>query len=420
MEKLNEIEESIRKNNNKKYMKFAIENFKKDEISIINDSFDNFKKDIKKYKKTKDINTGRSLMKNKLNMSYIDTIKKNLAGTIIFSLPYEEKEVKLKNNFLPFHKFFLSSIVSIPYENELFVTTGFYVLEYDKDKFSVFYFWSKTIEDGWNLQHFIITKNSLYKKSKDMRLNVVDTESLEVKLPKYKEFIFKEFNRVFHMLLKNLFYKIAKKEYTSYKKWTPNGYEKKEIIYSQDVMTHKRHFWKDSGKFKIPFMNKEELNKKGYRIEDEVFFRNGELRRDVPYLIINEFTKGEMKKRKEEHKKIEFFKKRILRCEEKIYSILRELYPDKIIRRHDRRTLKGLELDFNIPKLRLGIEYDGEQHFDRNLYEKLYGDGFDEQIKRDRKKNKLCRKKKIKLLRIKYDEPINKTYIKRKLKQINH
>ena len=92
MEKLNEIEESIRKNNNKKYMKFAIENFKKDEISIINDSFDNFKKDIKKYKKTKDINTGRSLMKNKLNMSYIDTIKKNLAGTIIFSLPYEEKD----------------------------------------------------------------------------------------------------------------------------------------------------------------------------------------------------------------------------------------------------------------------------------------------------------------------------------------
>ncbi len=218
-------------------------------------------------------------------------------------------------------------------------------------------------------------------------------------------------------IFKFLLFRIQKKDYTSYKKWTPRGFETKEIIYSHEVSKHKRHFWEDSGRFKIPLMKKEEWEEKGYET-DEVVFRDGEVRRDVPFKIIGNFLVGGEKEKKEDYRRIKLAKGKIWRCEEKIYVILREIYPDKIIRRHDRRTLKGLELDFNLPELRLGIEYDGEQHFNRELCEKVFKSNFDSQVSRDRRKDKLCKKKNIKLLRIKYDEPLTKTHIKNKLKSM--
>ena len=211
--------------------------------------------------------------------------------------------------------------------------------------------------------------------------------------------------------------KVEKKEYTSYKKWTPRGFETREIVYSHEVSKHKRHFWKDSGRFKIPLMKKEEWESKGYGT-DEIVFRGGEIRRDVPFKIIGNYLSNNDKPKKEDNRRIKVAKGRVWRCEEKVFSILKELFPDNIIKRHDRRTLKGLELDFNLPEFRLGIEYDGEQHFDRKLCEEVFKSDFDEQIRRDRKKDKLCRRKKIKLMRIKYDEPLTKTHIKKKLKRI--
>ncbi len=208
--------------------------------------------------------------------------------------------------------------------------------------------------------------------------------------------------------------KIEKKEYTSYKKWTPSGFETKEIVYSHNVISHKRHFWKDSGRFKIAEMSKKEWESEGYETH-ELVFKDGEVRRDVPFRRIGTFVVGKKKEKKEENRRVKVAKGRILRQEQKIYNILTEIFPGKLIRRHDRRTLKGLELDFNLPELRLGIEYDGEQHFDEKLYEKLYGHGFQEQIRRDRKKDKLCRKKNIRLIRIKYDEPLTKTHLKKRL-----
>jgi len=217
-------------------------------------------------------------------------------------------------------------------------------------------------------------------------------------------------------LLHYLLIKIEKKEYTKYKKWTPRGFEMKEIIYSHEVSKHRRHFWKDSGKFIIPLMKREEWESNGYGT-DELVFRDGEARRDVPYKIIGNYLIGDKIKKKDNNRRIKLAKGRIWRCEEKVYRILRELFPEKIIRRHDRRTLKGLELDFNLPEFRLGIEYDGEQHYDRKVCEEVFKSNFDAQVSRDRKKDKLCRQKNITLIRIKYDEPLTKTHIKKKLKQ---
>lgn len=249
--------------------------------------------------------------------------------------------------------------------------------------------------------------NSNYKTSNSTTIDNSYYENLKIELMNFVK------KSIFYILLK-----AEKKEYSSYKKWTPLGFETKEIIYSRDVSSHKRHFWNDSGRFKIPLMSKDELIKEGYEI-DELVFRDMELRRNVPFTIIKQYTIGKDKPKNEYNKIISLITKRNLKCEEKIYRILKEIFPDKIIRRHDRKTLKGLELDFNIPELRLGIEYDGEQHFDKELYKKLYGDGFDAQVIRDKLKNKLCIKKNIKLIRIKYDEELTKTNIKKKLKEKN-
>ncbi len=218
-------------------------------------------------------------------------------------------------------------------------------------------------------------------------------------------------------LIRYISYKLTTHQYKSYLIYKKGYLVEKEIVYSSEVKSHKRHFWKDSGKFKIPLMKKEEWEEKGYET-DEVVFKNNELLRNVPYVIIGNFQKN--KELKKENRRISLIKKRMFKCEEKVYTILREIFPEKIIRRNDRRTLKGLELDFNIPELRLGIEYDGEQHFDKELYKKLYGDGFEAQVKRDKLKNKLCRKKNINLIRIKYDEKICKRLIINKLKEVGY
>ena len=178
-----------------------------------------------------------------------------------------------------------------------------------------------------------------------------------------------------------------------------------------------RHFWDDTGYFKIPNMSEEELKNNGYDIH-EVVYKEGQLRRDVPYKLIGSFKVNEDKEKKTENRKIILLEKRIFRQEEKVLKILQEIFPNDFIKRHDRKVLKGLELDFLIRERRLAFEYDGEQHFDRKLCEEVFKSDFNALQKRDREKNKRCRNKNITLIRIKYDEPLTKTHIKKKIKMI--
>lgn len=217
-------------------------------------------------------------------------------------------------------------------------------------------------------------------------------------------------------LIKKLMFAIEKKEYTSYKKWTYQGYINKEIIYSYDVKSHKRHFWNDSKRFNIPKLGKEEWEKQGY-LTDELVFRGSELRRDVPYKIINQYKIGEEKEKQIDNRKIEICMGRIFRKEAQLGKILHKLFPDEYIKRHDRKKLKGLELDYYLPERQLAFEYDGEQHFDKKICEEVFGSSFEDLQKRDRKKNIKCRDLGIKLIRIKYDEPLGINLIKKKLKE---
>jgi hypothetical protein len=136
----------------------------------------------------------------------------------------------------------------------------------------------------------------------------------------------------------------------------------------------------------------------------------------VPYIDIGNY-KIERQEKLKENKIINLIEKKQWQKEQFLGSILYKLYPSIYIKRHDRKKLNGLELDYYIPELQIAFEYDGEQHFDKNLCENIFQSNFEELQKRDRKKNIKCRDLGIKLIRIKYDEPLTLRHIKKKLKE---
>jgi len=333
-------------------------------------------------------------------------IKKNIDNLIIFKLDETFKEKTNKTKFdliLPFNNLYIDIKLKLDEGNSLYQINGFIITKLAESCYEIFYVICDEVLDK---QYPIFIT---FREANNLVFNI--NQNSKNRGADIKEKVANEIKEKIRTILINLMDKINTKQYSEYYKIENNKYIKKEIVYASKK-SYKMHFWKDSGRYvNIYSMDNNELTTNGYGI-DELVFRGNELRNNVPYKIIDEQHKEKEKK----NKVLDLRRKKILRQEEKIYKILREIYPNKIIRRHDRKTLKGVELDFNLPELRLGIEYDGEQHFDKELYQKLYGEGFDEQVKRDRKKDRLCIKKKIKLIRIKYDYKINKTSIKKLLK----
>lgn len=86
----------------------------------------------------------------------------------------------------------------------------------------------------------------------------------------------------------------------------------------------------------------------------------------------------------------------------------------KIIRHYRPEWLDGLELDIYIPNLKLGIEYQGQQHF--HPVDAWGGKKALEELReRDAKKRALCEELNIKLIEVDYTEPLSYEYIKQKL-----
>lgn len=90
-------------------------------------------------------------------------------------------------------------------------------------------------------------------------------------------------------------------------------------------------------------------------------------------------------------------------CQSRLFDIIKSLYPDQPILPNYRCALDGLEIDIYLPVLKLGFEYNGEQHYNFiphfhkrfNDFEKLRG--------RDVKKNEIAKEKGIRLITVKYD-----------------
>jgi hypothetical protein len=100
-----------------------------------------------------------------------------------------------------------------------------------------------------------------------------------------------------------------------------------------------------------------------------------------------------------------------------LYKIIATLFPNNQVVHHYRgNELEGLELDIWIPKLKLGIEYQGEQHYKAI---KHWGgeQGLKDRQKNDRKKRRLCEQLEYTLVEFRYGESLTEDSVRRRLKK---
>lgn len=98
-----------------------------------------------------------------------------------------------------------------------------------------------------------------------------------------------------------------------------------------------------------------------------------------------------------------------------LYNIVVNILPNHQITRHIRPDwLEGLELDIYIPKLGIGIEYQGIQHF--QAVDHWGGQKSLENLQiRDKKKQELCKKAGVVLVEFDYTEPLTTELVRGRL-----
>lgn len=98
--------------------------------------------------------------------------------------------------------------------------------------------------------------------------------------------------------------------------------------------------------------------------------------------------------------------------ERALFRILCQLFGKNDIYRYLRPSwLSGLELDFYVPSRNLAFEFDGKQHYEYVSRFHESKESFESQRKRDAKKDELCKKNSVRLIRIKYDFELSKERI---------
>ena len=101
---------------------------------------------------------------------------------------------------------------------------------------------------------------------------------------------------------------------------------------------------------------------------------------------------------------------------QELLRIVEEIFPNQtVVKEHNVSDKGGLFIDILLPKLGLGFEYDGEQHF--RFIEHFHGtrENFLLARKRDLRKDELCKQQGITLVRVRFDDPLTKDFILAKI-----
>ena len=99
--------------------------------------------------------------------------------------------------------------------------------------------------------------------------------------------------------------------------------------------------------------------------------------------------------------------------ENNLFKVVKKEYPDALYQYHS-EWLGRQSLDIYIPSLRIGIEYQGIQHYEAVDY--FGGDkSLEEQKQRDNLKRTKCDQQGVRLIEWRYDEPISKVKLKEKI-----
>ncbi|HLD86843.1 MAG TPA: hypothetical protein VJB12_02160, partial [Candidatus Nanoarchaeia archaeon] len=104
--------------------------------------------------------------------------------------------------------------------------------------------------------------------------------------------------------------------------------------------------------------------------------------------------------------------------ERQLRDVIKELFPSKDILYNDYTGI-GMELDIYLPEIKLGFEYQGQQHYKYVPHFHKNKKNFIHRKALDNKKKTLCLKNEIKLIEIFDHESLNKQFIINKLKEID-
>lgn len=104
--------------------------------------------------------------------------------------------------------------------------------------------------------------------------------------------------------------------------------------------------------------------------------------------------------------------------EKLLFHIIESLFPDCTVLYHYHSPwLDNLELDIYIENLKIGIEYQGIQHYE--VVNHWGGaEGLEKRKFNDMKKKSLCKKNGVTLIYFKYTEPITNTYVRNKINNV--
>jgi len=102
------------------------------------------------------------------------------------------------------------------------------------------------------------------------------------------------------------------------------------------------------------------------------------------------------------------------KSEQQVYALVSQRYPDAVFQYHT-GWLGMQSLDIFIPSLSVGIEYQGQQHYEAIDY---FGgiEKFEAQVAADTKKRQLCEENGVKLIYWKYTEPITVEMLNSKMR----
>jgi hypothetical protein len=101
-----------------------------------------------------------------------------------------------------------------------------------------------------------------------------------------------------------------------------------------------------------------------------------------------------------------------------LYKMTQILFPSiEIIHHYRGRELEGLEIDIWIPSLKVGIEYQGVQHFTAIQH---WGgaDALKKRIQNDERKKQICKSLGYKLIEFKYDENLSEEKLRNKINAV--
>ncbi len=111
----------------------------------------------------------------------------------------------------------------------------------------------------------------------------------------------------------------------------------------------------------------------------------------------------------------------IWKSEYELYELLKGIlseYNTEVIFHYYPKFLKGLELDlyFNYKRKKIGIEYQGKQHFEPIIY--FGGEkSFIKTQERDKRKKDLCEKNNVHLIYYNYNEKISESVLRKKIEK---